>query len=91
MRSVKVPHDKQGLLFFTCRNYINMPEETRRKIDDLCWQISKGDEAYRSALFDMLTTNRGVDQICMKHFVRQKTLYDMRKQFYEEWYKRGPA
>ena len=91
MRGVDVPPDKQGLLFFTCRNYINLSEDVRRRIDELCWKISKGDESYRAALFDLLTTHESVTSISMRHCVGQTTIYRLRKEFYEEWYRKGPA
>lgn len=87
MHGVKVSHDRQGLLFFTCRNYNDLPEETRSRIDALCDSISGGERAYRAALFDMLTTRDSVVSISMKHAVSQSTLYKLRRRFYEAWYK----
>ena len=87
MRGVRVPADKQGLLFFMCRNYSDMPQKTRDKIDYICDKASCGVEPYRKALFAMLTTRDSVTAISMKFCVGQTKLYDMRRQFYELWYK----
>lgn len=88
MRGVKVPPDRQGLLFFTCRNYNDLPQSTKCRINDLCDMISEGDQAYRAALFDMLTTKNSVVNISMKHAVSQSTLYKLRRRFYEAWYRK---
>ena len=88
MRGVKVPPDRQGLLFFTCRNYNDLPEYPKSKIDNLCDLISEGEQAYRAALFDMLTTKDSVVSISIKHSVSQSTLYKLRRRFYETWYKK---
>lgn len=87
MRGVHVPPDKQGLLFFLCRNYKDLPEKTQQRINELCDSISEGERAYRAALFDMLTTRESVVSISMKHAVSQSTLYKLRRKFYETWYK----
>lgn len=80
--------DKQGFLFFMCRNYNDLPEKTRNKINELCDSISAGCKPYRNALFDMLTTRESVVSISIKHSVGQTKLYEMRREFYEAWYKK---
>lgn len=88
MRGVRVAADKQGLLFFLCRNYRWLPEEMRGKIDKLCAEVSGGDPTYRSALFDTLTTHDSITAICIRHPVGKTKLYELRRMFYEAWYKK---
>ena len=88
MRGVRVHPDKQGFLFFLCRNYKDLPEKTQQRINELCDSISDGCDAYKNALFAVLTTKEGVTKISVKYSVSQTKLYDMRKKFYETWYKK---
>lgn len=88
MRGVKVPPDRQGFLFFTCRNYRDLPEEVKNRIDSLCDTISRGSDVYRAALFALLTTRESVTSISLRYAVGQTKLYDMRREFYETWYKK---
>ena len=86
MRGVDLPEKKQGLLFFVCQNYEEQPERVRQRIRRLCDRISGGEEAYRAALFDMLTTRESVTALSLRHNVSAAKLYDLRREFYEAWY-----
>ena len=87
MRGVHLPPDKQGYLFFLCRNYKDLPEETTERIDALCDALSKGEAAYRDALFDLLTSKKSVVAISMERAVGQTKLYELRRAYYEAWYR----
>lgn len=88
MRGVHVPPDKQGLLFFLCRNYKDLKEEDKERINQLCELASGGIDVYRAALFDVLTSKKSVTAISIEHSVGQTKLYEMRREFYETWYKK---
>lgn len=75
------------MLFFTCRDYVDQPEWVQKKIDNVCDHVSGGEKAYKDALFGMLTTRESVTALTMRHCVSATKLYDMRRRFYENWYK----
>lgn len=82
-RGVHVPYNKQGLIYFTCVNYKDMPEEVQRKILNMCMEIGGGD--YR-ALFELVTNDsKSVLSVSLEYFINEKRLYKMRKAFYENW------
>lgn len=82
MRGVDLPYIKQGLIYFTCRNYKDQPVEIRHKIINLC--LACGKDHYQ-ALFDVVTSSKSMVQISMDHHICQTQLYLMRKKFYENW------
>lgn len=82
LRGVRLPEKKQGLIRYTCLNYADMPERTRKKIDRLC-QIVGGE--YSAALFELMTTRRSVVDVALAHHVSEGVLYARRRRFYERW------
>lgn len=82
LRSINRNYSEQGLIFFTCQTYGKQPEWMRRKIDKLC--ESAGGE-YAPALKEFLTTDADWIYICGKHHISDRTLYRIRKAFYENW------
>lgn len=82
-KGIKVSYNRQGLICFTCLDYKNQPIQTKSKILNLRSEVGK--EHY-IALFEMLTTDTNVEQICNKHHIGSSTtLYRLRKDFYERW------
>ena len=82
-RGIHLPYNKQGLIHFICVNIKDMPIEVRQKIESLCAEIAGED--YK-ALFEVLTNDqKTVDRIAREHFINEKKLYMMRKDFYEAW------
>lgn len=88
LRGVRVAPDRQGLLYFICRNYREQPPRVRRKIDRMCQRIGGGEPAYTAALFDALTTHDTVTAISLRHAVSPTKIYELRRAFYEDWYRR---
>lgn len=82
-KGIHVPYNKQGLIYFTCVNVKDMPEAVQKKILNLCIEV--GQEDYR-ALYEVLTNAyKSVLSVSLEHFVSEKKLYRMRKEFYEKW------
>lgn len=86
MRGIRLKEDQQGYLFFLCRTYQDQPKETQEKINGICCKVSS-EPAYCKALFDVLTTKKSIVEISMQYCVGQTTLYNLRRKFYETWYK----
>lgn len=82
MRSIRLPYNKQGLIYFTCLDCKNQPEEIQQKVLNLCAEIGGQDYA---ALYEVVTTGKSVLSISMKYYLNEKYLYKLRKQFYEHW------
>ena len=86
IRSVKIPYRRQGLIYFTCRNYENQPSEVKDKIRSMCSEIGgKAGAGYSEALLEVMTGEKSVAETAGKHYINEKTLYRMRKMFYESW------
>lgn len=82
-RGIKIPYNKQGLIYFTCMNIRSQPAETQEKIKRLCREVA-GD--YYDALFAMLTDDtKNVNAVSMKYYISESQLYLYRKKFYEAW------
>ena len=82
-RGIHIPYNKQGLIYFTCMNVKDMPEEIQRKILSLCIEIGKEDY---QALYEVLTNDsKSILSISLEYYLNEKKLYRMRKEFYEKW------
>lgn len=83
LRSIHIPYNTQGLIYFTCLNYKNQPFEIQRKINNLCLEVAG--EHYR-ALFALMTDDtRSVRSVAIEHYISETQLYYYRKKFYENW------
>ena len=87
LKGVKLSRSRQGFIRYTCLTYADQSQTVRDKITRLCTRI--GGEEYAQALWEMLCTEESAVSISMRHCVSEATLYRLRKQFYESWYKRG--
>lgn len=90
LRGVKLSYIEQGVIYFTCMNYKNLPETTKEKIRNLCKEVCAicRDEAdiYEKALLEFVTNQyTGATGIVMQHHVSDKMLYRLRRKFYELW------
>ncbi len=82
-RGIHIPYNKQGLIYFTCMNIKDMPEEVQQKVLNLCIEVGK--ENYR-ALYAMLTDDsKSIHGIAMEYCISETQLYYYRKKFYENW------
>ena len=82
LRGVKMPEEKQGLIRYTCLNFRDANDRTKKKIERLCDTCGG---AYSHALFEVMTTRRSITAIGLDHAVSESVLYRMRKAFYEAW------
>lgn len=83
MRGIRLTYTRQGLIYFICMNYMDMPEEVQKKILNLCIEVAGEDY---NVLFEVLTTEKSVRNISLSTYVPEKRLYKMRKHFYESFF-----
>lgn len=81
-RGIKLSYAKQGLIYFTCLNYRDLPEDMQRKILNLCIEV--GGEYY-GALFALMASGESVTKVSMEYYVGETLLYRLRRTFYETW------
>ncbi len=82
-RGIHIPYNKQGLIYFTCMNVKDMPEDVQQKILNLCIEV--GGQHYR-ALYTMLTDDsKNIHGVAMDFHISETQLYLYRKNFYEKW------
>lgn len=83
-RGIRIPYNKQGLIYFTCVNIAEMPEEIQQKIVKLCHEV--GGEDYAEVLYKVVTdSNRSIRSLSMEYHISETQLYHYRKKFYEKW------
>ena len=81
-RSIRLPYEKQGYIYFQCRNYSALPPGQRQRIRRTCAAVA---DRYAGALFAFLTTDRTAVSVGLEHYVSESTLYRLRKAFYEAY------
>ena len=82
-RGIKIPYNKQGLIYFTCLNIKTLSEDEQRRVQDLCDEVA-GEHA--KALYTMLTDDtKNVHAVAMQYYISESQLYRYRKKFYENW------
>lgn len=82
-RGIHIPYNKQGLIYFTCMNVKDMPEEIQRKILNLCIEVC--DEHYKALYAALTDDTKNIHSISMEFHVSETQLYYYRKKFYEKW------
>lgn len=82
MRGSKLPYMRQGLIYFVCQNFRDMPPEVQQRIVNLCLQC--GGQHYQ-ALFEAVTTQRSMLKISMDHYIDESWLYQLRLRFFAHW------
>lgn len=82
-RGIKLPYNKQGLIYFTCINHKDMPEQVEEKIKSLCDDIGK---EHSEVLFEVMTNgSKSIRALAMDYHISETQLYYYRKKFYEAW------
>lgn len=82
-RGICVPYEKQGLIYFNCVNYYDMPVEIQNKITNLCKEVGK---EYADVLFEVVTdSKKSIRSISTEYHMSESLLYLYRKKFYEAW------
>lgn len=82
-RGIHIPYDRQGLIYFTCVNHRDMPEEIQEKIQRLCDEVGK---EYSEVLYRVVTdSNKSIRALALEYHISETQLYHYRKKFYEAW------
>lgn len=82
-RGIHIPYNKQGLIYFTCVNIKDMPEDVQQKILKLCAEVGK---EHAEVLFEVLTdSTKSIRSLSMEYHISETQLYYYRKKFYEAW------
>ena len=82
-RGIHIPYEQQGLIYFTCVNHKDMPDEIQDKIHRLCQEVGK---EYADVLYKVVTdTKRSIRSLAMEYHISETQLYHYRKKFYENW------
>lgn len=82
-RGIKLPYNKQGLIYFTCVNVKDMPDEVQEKIRTICDEVGK---EYSDVLYKVVTdSTRSIRSLAIEYHTSEMNLYRYRKKFYEMW------
>lgn len=82
-RGIKLSYNKQGLIYFTCMNYRDLPDDVTKKISDLCNEVGK---EHALVLFEVMTnSSKSIRSLALEYHISETQLYHYRKKFYEEW------
>lgn len=82
LRGVNLPEEKQGLIRYTCLTYPEQPRWVQNKIERLC---AEQGGFYTHALREVMCGTASIASIAQRSHVDEKTLYALRKAFYEAW------
>ena len=82
-RGIKLSYNKQGLIYFTCMNYNDMPKHIQDKILRLCEEVGK---EHSETLFAVVTdSNKSIRSLALENHISETQLYYYRRKFYEVW------
>ena len=82
LRSIKLPYDKQGYIFFQCRNYRSLPIQQKCLIMNTCRSAAG---KYADALLAFLTAGKSAVSVSLEYYISESSLYRFRKTFYEKY------
>lgn len=83
LRGVKLPEEKQGLIFYICANYADMDFGVQKKIDQLCVKVGGGE--YYAALRDVMVGKKTIKEAAIECPCDETTLRRKRREFYMAW------
>ena len=78
-KSVPVPYDRQGYIYFSAKRYKFLPEREKEKIRAVCQEA--GGE-YGKALLEYMTTDAEPAAVCRRHYISRSTLDRMVRRYY---------
>lgn len=82
-RGIHIPYNKQGLIYFSCVNIKDMPDEVQQKIIQLCEEVGK---EHAEVLYEVLTdSTKSIRSLSMEYHISESQLYYYRRKFYEAW------
>lgn len=82
-RGIHIPYNRQGLIYFTCINVRDMPDEIQNKILNLCIEVAG--ENYRALYAALTDDTKNIHGIALEYHISETQLYFLRKNFYERW------
>lgn len=68
--SANVPYDRQGLIWFTIRNYAELPDEKKRMVEKTC-KAAAG-RNWR-ALLEYMTSEKSAKEVAKEHYIASET------------------
>ena len=81
-QGIKLSYNEQGLIYFICLNYFDMPEAVKRKITKLCFEVG---QKQHKALFELLTNeHKTISDLTDEYSVSKNELYRLRREFYKK-------
>ena len=82
-RGIHIPYNKQGLIYFTCVNIKDMPDDVQQKIIKLCDDVGG---IHSDVLYKVVTdSNKSIRSLAIENHISEMSLYRYRKKFYESW------
>jgi hypothetical protein len=86
-KGIKLPYNKQGLIYFACMNEDAMSEEDRAKLKKLCEEVAG--EEYADSLHELVSNETlNVHGVETRYHTSASRLYDRRRKFYYKIAKR---
>lgn len=82
LKGVPLPEVRQGLIYFTCRNFDHQSKQRKQKITELCTVVAG---PHSDALLELLKTDRSTQAIAMKYYIDHSHLCRYRRDFYIEF------
>ena len=82
-RSISLPYDEQGYIYFLSRRYGRLPVWKQEKIDTHCRDIAGGVAAYEKGLKEFVLGGEGETAVCMRNHLSESTLRRLVQSYYE--------
>lgn len=82
-RGMRMTYEKQGLIFFLCRNFGSLPPGVRRRIERVAEEVA-GEE--KAVLLALLTGRQSARHLSMTRYINLNRLYAWRRTFYERFF-----
>lgn len=85
MKGLKLSYERQGMIFFTLRNYEIQTEKIKGKIDQKIREAARGEIHTEQALREWCILGESVIESALRHNIDATALYRARKRLYESW------
>lgn len=81
-KGMRLTYDKQGYIYFFCRNFSALSPENKRRVTDACARIA-GEEA--DVLLALLTGRKSARHLSLTRYISEGRLYRWRREFFESF------
>lgn len=78
--SINADYNRQGYIYFYSKLFRYLSKKDQEEIRSIC---SLAGKEYAAAVFDAVTTDRSVCEICMNHNLSESTLLRSVRRYYE--------